>query len=309
MICSLPPPFQIQTFPLPPLQSNAHHTLTKSHLPPLASSSSPSLFNDGLKVPSHRWPPTSSSCFVQFGDGYHAPEIPRKASLHWVSSSSAGGHKIASAGYTVWEASRLGTSVRSELDTRFGELLGRKPQETSVLSPAVVYDNGAFSVFSRVSGAHFNLNYTGEHGSVVWGQTLASDTFLAAAPGHQLDFVGSSSMRNSGAEDPRAIFGASGTPLVVFNSQSHPSLPRSMYLEDTVKGSIVPLRVAGMGNGTQKNWSPFWHEGSLHMLYSADPLTVLRLVTGYFTSWKWVTICSYPSLTPYLNPLPSPPPF
>lgn len=73
------------------------------------------------------------------------------------------------------------------------------------------------------------------------------------------------------------MLGADGSPLVIFNAQFARGTPRSMYLADVRARSIVRLHVPGAALGiTQKNWAPFWHDGALHMLFAADPLTVLR---------------------------------
>ena len=148
----------------------------------------------------------------------------------------------------------------------------------SIISPALVAaPGGGYQAFMRLTWRRGQWS----HGSYVWSQDLGAELSpLSASPLTAVPLPAAMDVYAGGAEDPRAIVRPSdGAVLIVFNAQFAKEGARSMYLMDTSpRGHTHRLRVPGsiLGEGIQKNWAPFFHEGELHFVYNYNPLVVLK---------------------------------
>jgi len=245
---------------------------------------------DGLHLPPMQWRATvAERCGAAAVRAAGASEV--RSSFTWVLADAAaaaaarasGGAAAAPraprrrhASYSVREVARVSEPVRDEIVSRFGDILNFGRGDIAVLSPAILPaagGSGGFDYYSRVMAKPGQDAF----GTSVWHSKLQRD--LSPTPGSlgsELTVVYSHADAANGPEDPRAILGPGGSPLLVFNAKFAADKPRSMFLADLGRGSVARLHVHGMGERTQKNWAPFWHAGALHFLYATQPLTVLR---------------------------------
>jgi hypothetical protein len=237
----------------------------------------PTCPRDGLQLPLTRWPAISLPCFLSEGNDT-SPVVTagraQRASLVWTAAGGAdsGVDMQLVSSFSIWGVARVGETVRHELLGRFRTLLARSHNDISVMSPALVASpSGGLAYFSRITGTQGQ----GFFGSVLWHSTLSHDLALQS-PSAEVPLMTSRAQPSFGGEDPRALLGADGSPLVVFNAKVSEGSPRSMFVADIATGAITQLRAPNVGNRTQKNWAPFWYAGALHFLFSAEPLTVLR---------------------------------
>ena len=214
----------------------------------------------------------AAQCFA--GTAVRNKHANLRTSVNWVVAMREGRTLVRPTPYSVQEMAGISEPVRAEIASRFGDILGFAHDDIAVLSPAILPSAaGGFDYFSRVTAVPGRKNF----GTSVWHAHLTHD--FHAAPGKlssELTVMSSRAATAFGPEDPRAILGPSGMPLVVFNAKFAEGSPRSMFLADTAAGKVMQLHVHGMGDRTQKNWAPFWHDSALHFLYTAQPLTVLR---------------------------------
>ena len=263
-------------------------------VPPMSHSHSHSPPQDvGLALPFRLFPAVAPVCWDTYTPPFAlaappSPPLPAprraveersqaRAVLSWVTADGA----LASTPYSVWEVARLSDPAREELAVRFSDVLPLSPSHLSLLSPAIVAaPGGGFKQFLRTS----YRNGQWAAGSYVWAQDLDAD--FMPSPSSALTSVAMPSSMEifaGGAEDPRAIIRPTDDALFLFfNAQVKKDAPRSMYMYNTARlGRVRKLwvnnsNVGEMDGATQKNWAPFYHDGAFHVLYSVQPLVVLR---------------------------------
>jgi len=82
-----------------------------------------------------------------------------------------------------------------------------------------------------------------------------------------------------GFDDPRVIRHKDGDYIISNASVGGGS--RKMFIYDVSLDRCAPIQTRNFQTNTkEKNWTPFIHEGSLHLLYSLNPLVVLKSIDG-----------------------------
>jgi len=82
-----------------------------------------------------------------------------------------------------------------------------------------------------------------------------------------------SGFHDAGGEDPRLVMDGE-CPLLLFNDVENGK--RRMYLHNMNTGNVQSL-CHGESGDFEKNWGPFFHNGTMHLVYNISPFKVLQV--------------------------------